>query len=192
MGSFKNFILAFLGGFVLIHLVNAQDQAGMVVFFFFFPSFIYRINNEIQLTQLIKLLLLIKRSEVQSLSTPKNQLIFWSNYKELLSLTDVIITKVLLYILFICLRLHKHILWVTRKFKLFGGNNRHKLHFGCRIHRHWYRWEYFNCIYGCSSTSSMGSQKLSTRNPELLQHKYYARHQVFDPRNFLLWKLRWT
>ncbi|KAM3699578.1 hypothetical protein ACB098_05G035800 [Castanea mollissima] len=30
MESFKNFILAFLGGFVLIHLVNAQDQAGFI------------------------------------------------------------------------------------------------------------------------------------------------------------------
>uniref|UniRef100_A0A7N2R4F5 Malectin-like domain-containing protein n=1 Tax=Quercus lobata TaxID=97700 RepID=A0A7N2R4F5_QUELO len=30
MGSFKNFILAFLGGFVLVHLVNAQDQADFI------------------------------------------------------------------------------------------------------------------------------------------------------------------
>jgi len=50
MGSFKNFILAFLGGFVLVHLVNAQDQAGMAVFIFFFPSFLYWINSEFQLT----------------------------------------------------------------------------------------------------------------------------------------------
>ena len=143
-------------------------------------------------------MLSIKRSEIQSLLTPKNQLIFWFDYKELLSWTDAIsiswcfqmnhlefksspcpanhLTKVLLYILFICLRLHKHISRVTRKFKLFGGNNRHKLHFGCHIHRDWYKSEYFNCIYGWSSTRSMGSQKLSSWNLKLLQHKYCARH----------------
>ncbi|KAK7823483.1 putative lrr receptor-like serine/threonine-protein kinase [Quercus suber] len=30
MGSFKHFIYAFLGGFALIHLVDAQDQSGFI------------------------------------------------------------------------------------------------------------------------------------------------------------------